>query len=48
MAGAISGTFLGIEAIPQNLAQQLTDKGSWGFDDLRQLAEKSYHIKCAG
>ncbi len=47
MVGAISGAFLGIEAIPQNLAQQLTDQGSWGYEELKQLAEKSYRVKLA-
>ncbi|MFQ5585837.1 MAG: ADP-ribosylglycohydrolase family protein [Thermodesulfobacteriota bacterium] len=45
MAGAISGAYLGIEAIPSRLARRLTDRGRWGFTDLVELAGRVYEIK---
>jgi ADP-ribosylglycohydrolase len=45
MAGAISGAYLGLEAIPSNLAQCLTDGGTWGFAQLAELAERCYQLK---
>jgi ADP-ribosylglycohydrolase len=45
MAGAISGAYLGIENLPQNLAEHLTDQGEWGYEDLIQLAVTLYEIK---
>lgn len=45
MAGAISGAYLGISNIPQNLAVHLTDQGQWGYEDLTQLAITLYEIK---
>ncbi|MDP9439014.1 MAG: ADP-ribosylglycohydrolase family protein [Actinomycetota bacterium] len=38
MAGAISGAHLGLEAIPSRLARRLTDRGTWGFHELVELA----------
>lgn len=45
MAGAISGAYSGLEAVPLNLAQRLTDQGTWGFDELVALADKAYAVK---
>jgi len=45
MAGAISGAYLGIEAIPSHLAHRLTDRRTWGFDELVKLAHKCYDLK---
>lgn len=45
MAGAISGAYLGLEAIPLQLAHRLTDKGTWGFAELVELAHKCYELK---
>ena len=45
MAGAISGAYLGLEAIPLHLAHRLTDQGTWGFDELVELAHKCYELK---
>lgn len=45
MAGAISGAFLGIEAIPGELARKLTDQWNWGYEQLKELAEQSYRTK---
>ncbi len=45
MAGAISGAHLGLKALPLPLAQRLTDRGSWGFEELLELAKKAYRLK---
>ncbi len=45
MAGAISGAYLGLDAIPSNLSHRLTDRGAWGFDELVELANQCYEIK---
>ena len=45
MAGAISGAYLGIDGIPQDLAVHLMDQGEWGYEDLIQLAITLYEIK---
>lgn len=47
MAGAISGAYLGLEAIPSQLAQRLTDQGTWEFDELVELTHKTYELKAA-
>lgn len=48
MAGAISGAYLGVEAVPQDLARRLTDRGSWGFDELRALADECHRLRSGG
>ncbi len=48
MAGAISGAYLGLEAVPPNLTRHLNDQGSWRFPDLVNLSEKAYAIKAGG
>jgi ADP-ribosylglycohydrolase len=45
MVGAISGAYLGIEAIPLSLAQHINDQGTWGYSDLVDLAHRCYSIK---
>jgi ADP-ribosylglycohydrolase len=45
MAGAISGAYLGISAIPPTLTSHLTDRKTWGFNDLVDLAHQCYEIK---
>lgn len=45
MAGAISGAYLGIGTIPSNLTTYLTDRKTWGFNELVDLAHKCYDIK---
>jgi hypothetical protein len=45
MAGAISGAYLGLGAIPEGLAHRLTDQGTWGFEELTELARKCYRLK---
>ncbi|MFQ5902699.1 MAG: ADP-ribosylglycohydrolase family protein [Candidatus Binatia bacterium] len=47
MAGAISGAYMGLESIPLHLARRVTDRGSWGFKELVELAHKAYEIKMA-
>ena len=51
MAGAISGAYLGIGAIPSNLSKQLSDNNTWKYDDLVELAHGCHEIKmqsCTG
>jgi ADP-ribosylglycohydrolase len=45
MAGAISGAYLGLQAIPRRLAQYLTDQGTWGFAELIELAYECHQLK---
>jgi ADP-ribosylglycohydrolase len=45
MAGAVSGTYLGLEAIPSRSAHRLTDRGTWGFAELVELADICYRLK---
>lgn len=45
MAGAISGAYLGIGAIPSHLTGFLTDRGSWKLNELVGLAHRCYEIK---
>jgi len=48
MAGAISGAYLGLEAIPSGLAHRLTDQGTWGLAELVELADECYALKTQG
>lgn len=45
MAGAISGAYLGLEAIPRELAEKLTDQYTWGQTQLVELANNCYELK---
>lgn len=45
MAGAISGAYLGVDAIPSHLSHCLTDRRTWGFNELVELANQCYEIK---
>ncbi len=45
MAGAISGAYLGLDAIPFHLLHHLTDRGKWGYKELIELANQCYEIK---
>lgn len=40
MAGAMSGARVGLDALPPLLTMKLTDRGSWGYDELVGLAEE--------
>jgi poly(ADP-ribose) glycohydrolase ARH3 len=45
MAGAISGAYLGLGALPSNLTGYLTDRGTWKLEELVELAHRCYDIK---
>ncbi|HNY64573.1 MAG TPA: ADP-ribosylglycohydrolase family protein [Deltaproteobacteria bacterium] len=45
MAGAISGAYLGMENLPEDLASHLTDQETWGFGELRELALDLFEMK---
>ena len=45
MAGAISGAYLGLDAIPESWARRVTDRGSWGYDELVWLARRCHELK---
>jgi ADP-ribosylglycohydrolase len=45
IAGAISGAFNSIEAVPGSLARAVTDRGRHGYDELRALAESLWALK---
>ena len=45
MAGAISGAYLGLDAIPLHLARCVTDRGTWGFSELVGLAHLCHRLK---
>ena len=45
MTGAISGTRVGIEGIPNDWARHITDCGEWDYDDLVKLAEECYETR---
>lgn len=45
MAGAIGGAYLGLGAIPSHLLNYLTDRGTWRYDELVELAHQCYEIK---
>jgi ADP-ribosylglycohydrolase len=47
MAGAISGTYLGLDGLPLDLANRLTDRGTWGLDELISLAHQCHAVKHA-
>ena len=45
MAGAISGAYNGLDALPAQLAGRLNDQGTWGFEALRDLAQRACALK---
>ena len=45
MAGAISGARLGISALPSHLTSYLTDRKTWGMDELIELAHQCHEIR---
>jgi ADP-ribosylglycohydrolase len=45
MAGAISGAYLGLDAIPERWARRVTDRGTWGYDELVELAYCCHRLK---
>ena len=44
MAGAVSGARVGFNALPQDLAARLTDRGTWGLVDLVALADEAWVV----
>jgi len=42
MTGAISGAYLGLEALPSHLVTKLHDQGEWKYPDLVKLPEECY------
>lgn len=42
ITGAISGSHLGLSAIPGDLARKVNDRGRMGYDDLVRLADELY------
>lgn len=48
MAGAISGARLGLRAVPGELASRLTDRGTWGFRELSELAAECHAVSLRG
>lgn len=44
MAGAISGAYLGLGAIPEDMALVVNDRGTWGYPQLVELAERAYDL----
>lgn len=44
MAGALSGAYNGVGAIPNNVAQQVNDRGAKGYDYLVVLAGQLYDV----
>ena len=45
MAGAISGAYLGLDAIPWQWARRVTDRGTWGYGELVELAHRCHRSK---
>lgn len=44
MTGAISGALVGLDRLPRELAQQVNDAGTWGYDKLVQLAHRCHSL----
>ena len=47
MTGAISGTLVGLDRIPAELAVQVNDAGGWGYEELIHLAGR-FHAMVTG
>ena len=48
MTGAISGAYLGLDALPRRLAERLNDCGTWNFDELVALANAFSTVRNRG
>ncbi|MEM9245972.1 MAG: ADP-ribosylglycohydrolase family protein, partial [Cyanobacteria bacterium P01_F01_bin.153] len=44
MAGAVSGAFLGLDAVPTRVSHQLTDQGKWEYLQLLALADLGFYV----
>ena len=47
MAGAVSGAYLGLDAIPSGLTRHLNDQGNWALPQLLDLAGRAYDVTIA-
>ena len=45
MTGAVSGAFVGLEGIPDSLAQLVHDRNTWGYDELLALVDRCFKVK---
>jgi ADP-ribosylglycohydrolase len=45
MAGAIAGTYLGVDSLPADLSRIITDQGTWEYHELVDLAHRCYDLK---
>lgn len=45
MAGAISGAYLGLEALPRDLARNVNDQDRWGYDELVGLTHRMFEVQ---
>jgi ADP-ribosylglycohydrolase len=45
MAGAVSGAYLRLDAIPERWARRVTDRETWGYDELVELATRCHRLK---
>jgi ADP-ribosylglycohydrolase len=48
MTGAMSGALVGLDRLPRELAQQVNDAGTWGHDELVQLAHRYHSVATGG
>ena len=44
MTGAVSGALVGLDRLPQDLAQRVNDAGTWGYDELVQLTHQFHSV----
>jgi ADP-ribosylglycohydrolase len=44
MAGAMSGAHVGLDGLPLSLARRVTDRGTWGFEELVALADAAREL----
>ena len=45
MTGAIAGAAVGLDGLPLEIARQVTDRGKWGYEELRRLAEALFAVE---
>ncbi len=44
MTGAISGAYLGLDALPARLTARVNDRGTWGYNDLVSLSDRCFEL----
>ena len=42
ITGAISGAYLGVDAIPEVYKYEINDKGEWGYEELLNLGKRLF------